>query len=446
MQVTEVSSAGLKHAFNVVVPATTIAEGVAARLQTMAKEANLPGFRPGKVPPAVLRKRFGAAVMGEVVERMVSDAAAQALQDRGLRPALQPRVEITSFAEGADLEYKLEVEVLPEIVPMDLKTLELQRVRVDVGDADIDRALERMAQQRGKAKAEPTDRASQSGDVVVIDFVGRVDGKEFAGGAAEDQRLELGSGQFIPGFEDQLLGQAVDADVVVRVTFPEAYPNAELRGKPAEFTVKVKKVLAPIALAVDEAMAKDMGFEDLDTLRAAMRDQIGREYGELARLRTKRQMLDRLAAAHDFAVPEGMVDVELQAILSNLQRERSAGNEDASTSGKSVEELTVEFRPIAERRVRLGLLLAEIGRANQIEVTQDETNRAMVAHARRFPGQERKALEQFRANPEMVAQIRGPLFEDKVVYFIMGAANTTDVPMTIEAITRAQTEDEQSVA
>ncbi|MFO0294000.1 MAG: trigger factor [Rhodospirillales bacterium] len=446
MQVTELTNAGLKREFEVVVPAATIADSVAARLAEIGKDAALPGFRPGKVPLAVLRKRFGQAVMGEVLERTVSDASAQALQDRGLRPAMQPQVQVTSFGEDADLVYKIAFEVLPDVAPGDLKSLELRKVKIQVVDGDIDKALARMAEQRGKAKAEPADRPAQRGDIVVIDFLGKIDGTPFAGGAASDHRLELGSGTFIPGFEDQLIGQGAGAQLVVAVPFPETYPNADLRGKPAEFDVTVKQVLAPSTIPVDEAMAKEIGFEDLETLRGAIKDQIAREFAEMARLRTKRQLLDKLAAQHGFEVPGGMVEIELQAIMANVERERSMGMEDDSTRGKSPEELGTEFRPIAERRVRLGLLLSEIGRANNIEVTQEETNRALVEQARRYPGQERKVIEQFRANPEMLAQIRGPLFEDKVIDFIMEMANTTEVAMTVEELQQAQAEDDKPAA
>lgn len=442
MQVTELSSAGLKREFEVVVPAATIAQGIASRLAEIGRQAALPGFRPGKVPMGVLRKRFGASVMGEVLEQTVSNVTAQALQDRGLRPAMQPQVQVTSFGEDADLVYKLACEILPDVVPVDLKTLELQKVKVQVVDADIEKALGAMAERRGKAKAEAAGRAAQTGDILVIDFVGKVDGVAFPGGAADDHRLELGSGQFIPGFEDQLVGQEAGAKTVVRVSFPETYPNTDLKGKAAEFNVSVKQVLAPVAVAADEALAKELGFEDLDTLRGAVRGQIAGEFAQLARLRTKRQLLDKLAAAHSFDVPQGMVDIELQAIMANVERERGMGTEDESTRGKSPEELSAEFRPIAERRVRLGLLLSEIGRTNNIDVTQEEVNRAIVEQARRFPGQERKVVEQFRSSPELVAQIRGPIFEDKVIDFIMEMANATETSMTIEDLRKAQADDE----
>jgi len=444
MQVTELSSAGLKREFKVVVPAATIAQGIAARLAELGREATLPGFRPGKVPLPVLQKRFGSAVMGEVLEKTVSSSSSQALQDRGLKPAMQPRVEVTAFAEGADLEYNLAIEILPEIVPVDLKSLTLQRVKVQVGDAETDKALVRLSEQRGKAQAESASRPAQKGDVLVIDFTGRVDDKEFAGGAATDHRLELGSNQFVPGFEDQLIGVSGGERKVVNITFPENYPNEELKAKAAAFDVTVKLVLAPVTIPVDEAMAKDLGFEDLGTLRKAVGDQIGREYAELARLRTKRQLLDKLAEAHGFSVPEGMVDVELQAILGNMERERTMGLEDEESKGKTPDALREEFRNVAERRVRLGLLLSEIGRSNNIQVTQEETNRALVEHARRFPGQERKVIEQFRANPEMLAQIRGPLFEEKVIDFIMEMAQTSELAMSVDELAKAQADDERA--
>lgn len=444
MQVTEISNAGLKREFKVVVPAATIAQGVQARLAEVGRDATLPGFRPGKVPLPVLQKRFGPAIMGEVLERTVSSSSQQALDDRGLKPAMQPQVEVTAFAEGADLEFKLAIEILPEITPIDLKTLELTRVKVQVGEADIDTSLGRLATQRAKSKAEPVARGAAKGDIVVIDFTGRVDGKEFAGGAAKDHRLELGSNQFVAGFEDQLVGAVAGEERLVKIDFPATYPNDELKGKPAEFAVSIKQVLTPPVLSIDEALAKEIGFDDLESLRKAVGDQVGREYTELARLRTKRQLLDKLAEAHSFAVPEGMVDVELQAILNNLDRERAMGLEDDSTRGKSADMVKAEFRPIAERRVRLGLLLSEIGRANNIQVTQEETNRALVEHARRFPGQERKVVEQFRANPELMAQIRGPLFEDKVIDFIMELARTTEASMTIDELTKAQAADDKA--
>jgi trigger factor len=442
MQVTELSQSGLKREFKVVVNAADIAEKVAGRLAELGREASLPGFRPGKVPLPVLRKRFGNAVLGEVLQQAVSDSSTQALAERGMRPAMQPRVEVTSFAEGTDLEYKLAFEMLPDVKPMDFKTLELERVKVQIDDDEIEKALARLAEQRAKSKAAAAGRPAQKGDIVVIDFTGRVDGKEFAGGAAKEFRLELGSAQFVPGFEDQLVGATAGDKRNVEITFPADYGNDDLKGKQAVFDVVVGQVLAPSHGPIDEAVAKEMGFDDLASLRKAVSDQIGREYGELARLRTKRQLLDKLAAAHDFAVPEGMTDLELDTITANLEREREAGLEDESTKGKSVEAIKAEFRPIAERRVRLGLLLSEVGRANNIQVSQEETNRALVEHARRYPGQERKVVDHFRNNPEALAQLRGPLFEEKVIDFIMEMAKTSEVSMSVEALKKAQSEDE----
>jgi len=435
MQVTELSQTGLKREFKVVVSAADIAAKVANRLSELGREAKLPGFRPGKVPLPVLKRHYGQAVMGEVLERAVTDSSQQALTERGLRPALQPSVEVTAFAEGADLEYKLAVELLPDVVPTDLRALELDRFKVEVEEAEVQKALERVARQPEAAERK-VDRPAAKGDIVIIDFGGKLDGEPFEGGAATDHKLEIGSGRFVPGFEDQLIGAKTGDQRVVDVTFPAAYGNEKLAGRNAQFDVAVKDVRERVALPIDEALAKMLGFEDLASLRKAVTDQLAREFGELARLKTKRELLDKLAAAHDFPVPQGMIDLELDAIARNLERERQGGLEDESTRGKSIEEVKAEFRPIAERRVRLGLVLSEIGRLNNLQVGQEEINRAIVEQARRYPGQERKVVEFYRNTPEALAQLRGPLFEEKVVDFIIELAKTADKTVSVAELTR----------
>ena len=434
MQVTEVSQTGLKREFKVVVSASDIAQKVASRLSEIGREAKIPGFRPGKIPLPVLKRHYGQAVMGEVLERAVNDSSQQALVERGLRPALQPSVEVTAFAEGTDLEYKLAVELLPEIVPTDLRALELSRYKLEVEEAEVEKALARLARQ-SEAAEKTVARAAQKGDLVIIDFGGKLDGEPFEGGAATDHKLELGGGRFVPGFEEQLAGVVAGEKRTIDVTFPADYGNEKLKGRTAQFDVTVKQVRERIDLPVDEALAKTLGFEDLATLRKAVGDQLGREYGELAKLRTKRELLDKLATAHDFAVPQGMIDLELDSIVRNVERERQTGAEDESTRGKSVDEIKAEFRPIAERRVRLGLVLSEIGRLNNLQVGQEEINRAIVEQARRYPGQERKVVEFYRNTPEALAQLRGPLFEDKVVDFIIEMAKTQDRTLTIAELT-----------
>ncbi len=424
MQVTELSQSGLRREFKVVIPAADIAIRVATRLSEIGREAKLPGFRPGKIPLPVLKRHYGQAVMGEVLEKTVQDCTSQAMTERGLRPALQPKVEVTAFAEGADLEYKLAVETLPEIVPADLRALAIERVKVELADGEIDKALARVARQ-SEAAERKAERGAALGDLVVIDFDGALDGERFEGGAAQDFKLELGSGRFVPGFEDKLVGVTAGERRVVDVTFPAKYGNDKLAGRAAKFEVTVKEVRERIDLPADEVLAKTMGFEDLASLRKAVGDQLGREYGDLARLRTKRHVFDALSAVHDFPVPQGMVEIELQGILENFERERQAGVVEVP-AGASLDEIRGEYGPIAERRVRLGLLLSEVGRLNNIQVSQEELNRVIVEQARRYPGQERKVVEFYRNTPEALAQLRGPLFEDKVVDFILEMAKVTD--------------------
>jgi trigger factor len=435
MQVTQTNEDGLKREFKVVVSANDIKAKMDTRLQEIGQTVRLPGFRPGKVPMPLLKKRYGPSVMGEVLERAVTDSSNQAIAERGLRPALQPKIDIKSFAEETGLEYSLAVELLPEIQPANFSEVKLERMKVDVPDAEVDKTLARIAEQHDRSERIEEDRPTQAGDIVIIDFVGTLDGKEFQGGSAKDFRLKLGSGQFIPGFEDQLTGAKAGEKRTVNVTFPENYQAAELAGKPAAFAVEVKEIHKPIPATLDDALAKQMGLDDLDSLKKAIRDQLGRDYSRIVRSRLKRQLLDNLADSHKFAVPQGMVDLEFDAIWKNVDEERKQGPlTDPALAGKSEDELKAEFRRISERRVRLGLLLSEVGRLNNIQVSQEEVNRALIEQARRFPGQEKQVVEYYRNNADALAQLRAPLFEDKVIDFIIEMASVTDRPATVEEL------------
>ena len=427
MQITETATEGLRREFKVVIPAADIEQRVTSRLSEIGRTVRLPGFRPGKVPMTVLKKRYGSAVMGEVLERAVNDTSGEALREQNLRPALQPKVEITAFNEGTDLEFKLAVEVLPDIQPMDFGELKLERLKPEIPEDEVQQALERVAKQQ--RKSEVAERAAETGDVVVIDFKGSVDGKEFPGGSAEGYSLELGTASFIPGFEDQLVGAKAGETRTVSVTFPADYGAADLAGKAASFEVKVKEVRGLQAQPIDDSLAQAVGMEKLDELRQSVSEQIERNYDELARQRLKRTLLDRLAERHEFAVPQGMVDIEFGAIWRQFEQERvrqkSAGEPEAEEPINE-EELKTEYRGIAERRVRLGLLLAEVGRNHNISVTPDEINRSLMDRARQFPGQERRVLEYYRNHPEAIDQIRAPMFEDKVIDFILERAELTE--------------------
>src|SRR5690606_14427837 len=354
MQVTELSAEGLKREYKVVVEAAEIEGQVAHRLEELKGRVRMPGFRPGKVPISLLRKQYGRSIMGEVLEQAVNRGSQKAIADHDLRPALRPKIEVTSFDEGADLEFTMAVEVLPEVPEVDLKAIELTRQVAEVGEDTVAQALERFAKrfQEYEAPAEP--RPSRTGDRLIIDFEGRIDGEPFEGGKAEDMPLVLGSGFLLPGFEEQLTGVEAGAEVTIETTFPENYPNPDLAGKAATFTVKVKEIAEPKPVVLDDDLAKGQGFDSLEALKTAIRDSFAREYAQASRAKVKRALLDHLAEHYRFEVPPGMVDLEFEAIWKQLKDEMERTGE-SFPEGKSEDEVKEEYRAIAERRVRLGL-------------------------------------------------------------------------------------------
>jgi trigger factor len=442
MQVTELSAEGLKHQFKIVVPSSELTSKIDERLAEMAKTAALPGFRPGKVPVSLLKKQYGQALFGEAVEAAVNTSTAKAIEDRGLKPALQPRVDLKQLEEGKDVEFEVVVEVLPEIGKLDFSGVELERLKAEVPEKDIDEALERIAKANREQKPVDPPRAAQKGDAIKLDFVGSVDGVEFPGGAAQDYVLEIGSGSFIPGFEDQLVGAEIGKPVDVKVTFPAEYGAPELAGKDAVFKCTVKEVLEYVDKPADDELAKKNNFENLEAMRKAIGERIGQDYTQISRTMIKRQLLDKLADSHKFAVPEGLVEGEFNAIWQRI--------EEAKKNGQKVEEdeekMRKEYRDIAERRVRLGLLLADVGRSNSIDVTPEELNQAAMREAMRYQGQERQVLEYFSKNPEAKDQLRAPIFEEKTVDFILELAKVTEKSVTPEELLKAAREAEEEEA
>lgn len=430
MQVTETNADGLKREFKVVVSANQLETRTQERLTEIAGSVKLPGFRPGKVPMKIVRQKYGQSILGEVLEQAVNDGTQAAIAERELRPAGQPKVEITSYAEGTDLEFSVALEVLPEITPMDFASIELEREKAEVPEDEVAETLNRIAERN--EGSETVDRAAEKGDVVVIDFVGKQDGVAFPGGSAEGYQLKLGSGTFIPGFEDQLEGKKAGDEVAVSVSFPEGYGNAELAGKPAEFDVSVQEVRAATPAVLDDELAKKVGLETLDALKQAIKDEIGRELSALSRTRVKRKLLDVLAANHDFEVPSTMVEQEFEAIWKQIAQDREAGRIDPSDEGKDEEALKAEYRALAERRVRLGLLLADVGQKNSITVTQDDVNKALIDEARRFPGQEHMVFQYYKSNPDALNTLRAPIFEDKAIDFVLELAKVIDVEVSAE--------------
>ena len=439
MQVTELPADGLKRQFKIVVPAGDLSAKVDERLAELAQTAQLPGFRKGKVPVGLLKKQYGQALYGEALEQAVNQSTAKAIEDRGLRPALQPRVDLKELAEGKDVEFEVAVEVLPEIGKLDFSSIELERLKAEVPTKDVDDALDRIAKANREQKPVDPPRPAQEGDALKLDFVGSVDGVEFPGGKAEDYVLELGSGSFIPGFEDQLIGAEVDKSLDVKVTFPADYGNAELAGKEAVFKCTVKEIREFVDKPADDELAKKNNFENLEAMRKAVSDRIGQDYAQVSRSMIKRQLLDKLADSHKFAVPEGLVEGEFNAIWQRV--------EEAKKNGEKLEDdeekMRKEYREIAERRIRLGLLLADVGRSNSIDVTPEELNQAVMREAMRYPGQERQVLEFYGKNAELKEQLRAPIFEEKTVDFILELAKVNEKSVTPEELLKAAREAEE---
>lgn len=440
MQVTELPADGLKRQFKIVIPAGDLAAKVDERVTEMARTASMPGFRPGKVPAGLLRKQYGQALLGEALEQAVNQSTAKAIEDRGLKPAMQPKLELKGeFGEGKDVEFEMSLEVLPEIGQLDFSGIELERLSAVVPEKDVDEAVERIAKANREQRPVDPPRPAQKGDALKLDFVGSVDGVEFEGGKAEDYVLELGSGSFIPGFEDQLIGAEIGTPVDVKVTFPEEYGNKELAGKDAVFRCTVKEIQEFVDKPADDELAKKNNFENLDAMRKAVSERIGQDYAQVSRSMVKRQLLDKLAETHKFEVPEGLVEGEFNAIWQRV--------EEAKKQGQKVEEdeekMKAEYREIAARRVRLGLLLADVGRSNSIDVTPEELNQAVMREAMRYRGQERQVLEFYGKNAEMKEQLRAPIFEEKTVDFILELAKVDEKSVTPEELVKAAREAEE---
>lgn len=541
MNVTETSAEGLKREYKIVVPASEVEDKITRRLGEIGQAVRIPGFRPGKVPLPLLRKRYGQAVRGEVLQEALQDSSAEAMREHNLRPALQPRVEIVSAAEGADLEYTMSVEVLPDVPEPDFSSLGLEKLVAEIPDEDVDKALERLAE--SQRKSEPVERPAETGDIIVADMVGRIGDNEIPGSRGEGREIELGAEGLLPGFTDQLLGANAGDAREVRVTFPEEAGNPEMAGKEGVFEVTVKEVRHRLPAAIDDSLAEAVGLENLAELRQEIRQRMQRDYDTLARQRLKRALLDKLAAQCDFPVPPGMVEMEFNSIWAQYEGEKetrkqmaaqaaaagqaggatpqeAAGEgpldaaamiapeetalegasdrapagaeaakpqqhddetaahhatshpgsaeepidagaivapeetalEGASDSAPAAAEAEddatarAEFQRIAERRVRLGLLLAEIGRSNNITVGQDELNQALAQEARRHPGYERQVIDYYRQNPDAINNLRAPIFEEKIVDFIVELAKPDERKVTPQDLMTAAREAESEDA
>ena len=439
MLITETVSEGLRREFKVVVPQSDLDSRLNGKIEEIKPRMNLKGFRPGKAPASFLKKQFGKSMMGDIVQDAVNESSQKAIADNALKPASPPKVDLVSafdqVVDGkSDLEFTVKVDLMPEFELTDVSKLKVERLVGEVSDADIEEALKRLAEQAKTFSPRQADEPAEKGDTVVIDFVGKVDGVEFPGGKADDFNLGLGTGQLIPGFEDQLVGAKTGEKRDVKVTFPADYPEASLTGKDAVFEVTVKEVRQPDPIAIDNDLAKKLGLDDLATLKDRVREQLKADFTRASRLHLKRRILDALDTEHSFALPPGMVESEFDGIWKQVEAELTREGKTAADEGKSEDELRKEYHDIAERRVRLGLVLARLGEQNGIAVAPEEVQRAIAARARQFPGQEQQVFNFYAQNPQAAAEIRAPIFEDKVVDFIAELAEVTDKKVDRETL------------
>jgi trigger factor len=434
MQVTQTQSEGLKREYKVVVPAAELDAKVNERLNDIKGRVQISGFRPGKVPVSHLKRLYGRSAMAEVIEATVRDANSQIVTDNGFKLAGEPKVtlpneqgDVENLINGkSDLDYTVAIEILPPITLADFKTIKLTRLAADVSEKEIDDALAGLAKQNRPYGPKSAGEKAGSGDRVTIDFTGSIDGKPFEGGTGGDVVVEIGSGTFIPGFEGQLIGVAEGDKKTITATFPQNYLSAALAGKTASFDVTVKGIQAPGELKIDDEFAKSLGLESLDKLRAAIKERIEREHTAMSRQKVKRKLLDALDEAHKFEAPPSLVADEFERVWaqvkSEMEREKKTFEDEETTEEKARE----EYQRISERRVRLGLVLAEIGEKNNIDVTDEELSRAVIEQTRAYPGQEKQIWEFYQKNPQAVATLRAPIYEEKVVDFLLELAQVTD--------------------
>ncbi|MEO0500593.1 MAG: trigger factor, partial [Pseudomonadota bacterium] len=429
MRIEETKSDGLARAYTVTIPAADLEARVDKQLANVAKTIKMPGFRPGKVPKNLVRKMHGEALYGEALQGAVQEGVQQVMSEKKLRPAGQPSVDLKSGEAGKDVEFGMDLEILPEIEVGDLEPIALEKLVVEASDDEMQEALQRFADQQKSFEPAAKSYKAQTGDTVAMDFVGTVDGEPFEGGTGEDMAVELGTGRLIPGFEDQLVGVKANDQKTVKVTFPEDYNVAYLKGRDAEFAVTVNEVRKPKPGKVDDELATNLGLESLDQLKELLGGQLNQELENLTRTHMKRKLLDTLAARYDFDVPPSMVDAEFNQIWQQLEQE-AAQTDDKDAAMKEIEGEKDEYRRIAERRVRLGLLLSEIGQKEGVQVSQQEMNQLIMQEAQKYQGQQEQVVKYFRENAMAAAQLRAPLFEDKVVDLLLDKAELTERTVT----------------
>lgn len=451
MQVTETLSEGLKHEFKISVPASDLDAKAGAKLVDLKDKVRLNGFRPGKVPVTHLKKVYGRSVMAETIDQTIRDANTQLFSERGFKLATEPKItmpteqaEVEELLNGkTDLTYTVAIEVVPSIALADFKTFQVEKPVADVSDSDVDEAIKRIADtNRGYADKGEGAKAA-SGNRVTISFKGTINGEAFEGGTGEGIQVAIGSNTFIPGFEEQLIGIGANETRTLKVSFPKNYMSEKLAGQPAEFETTATLIEAPQDLTIDDEFAKTLGLESLDKLKEAARERLVAEYAGATRQRVKRALLDRLDEAHRFEAPPSLVDEEFNLMWNSVKAEMDSAGKTFADEDTTEDKAKEEYRKIADRRVRLGLVLSEIGEKNKITVTDDEVGRAVIERARSMPGREKEVWDYYRSNAQALAQLRAPIYEDKVVDFILELANVTEKKVSREDLYK---DDEEKTA
>ncbi len=419
MKIEDLSKKGLKKEFKVVVDAAKIAENVEKKLKEVGKTAKVQGFRAGKVPMSVLRQKYSQSVMGEVLELSVQEGVNEVLETNKLNPAYQPDVKVTSFAEGKDLEFEVNFEIIPDFKVESFDNISVTKFEAEIDEEEINKTLEYLASSRRTTAKISEDRNTKKGDITVIDFVGSVDGVEFEGGKGSDYKLELGSNSFIPGFEDQLIGKKTGEKVNVNVEFPKEYHAKDLAGKPALFVVDIKEIHEVAPTVIDEEFAKSMGAKSLEELKTSIKDRLKADYDNITRTKLKKSLLDEMDKQYSFELPQKMVEMEFNAIKEQHEMAKKSNQLSEEEKAKKEEDLFAEYKEIAARRVRLGLVLSEVGKDAKITIKPEDINKAILEEAKRYPGQEQMVFDYYLKNKEAVESLRAPIFEEKIIDSIL---------------------------
>lgn len=434
MKVSETKSKGLNKEYKAVIPAADFEKEVDAKIDQIAKTTKLPGFRPGKAPKAMLKQKYRASVLGEVLDDMLKNAADEIIKDNKLRPAVMPEINLTVFGDGKDIEFDVVVEVLPEIKLGDFSKITLEKLTAEVPAEEVEKAIRYVAESRKETVKVEEDRSTKKGDFAVIDFVGSVNGEEFKGGKGSNYPLELGSGSFIPGFEDQLIGKKAGDKVDVKVTFPENYHAKDLAGKDAVFAVEIKEIREPKPVVIDDEFAKSLGEKDLDSLRAKVVERIKADYEVASKMKLKRALLDVLDKEYNFEVPSKLVDAEYDGIVKQYEQAKKYNQLDEYEKNKDEKDLLAEYKEIALRRVKLGLLLSEVGMAAKLTILPEDINKAIAAEAQKYPGQEKAVFDYYLKNKNAVEALKAPVFEEKIVEHVLSQVSLKEKTVTVEEL------------